>query len=144
MIVVFTLSTLWLIRMRGLWKLPDRKDWLWEKLVLVLLGGVMLSKSLIHFSVDVFPPCCVTWNQTMVRVMKTMAISFKRTCACTLVFSASNLAAGHCQLTPPLETPGNSQASLVILLWGHCSFLLGPGAHRFCLCLPRVCFHSHV
>ena len=26
------------------------------------------------------------------------------------------------------------------LPWGHCSFLLGPGAHRFCLCPPRVCF----
>ena len=26
----------------------------------------------------------------------------------------------------------------VSLLWGHCSFLLGPGAHRFCLCPLRV------
>ena len=40
----------------------------WEKLtegetVLVLMGGAMLSKSLIQFSVDgpsVFPPCCLT------------------------------------------------------------------------------------
>ena len=31
---------------------------------------------------------------------------------------------------PPLETPGHSWASLVSLLWGHCSFLLGPGAHK--------------
>ena len=29
----------------------------------------------------------------------------------------------------------------VSLLWDHCSFLLGPGAHtRFCLCPPRVYF----
>ena len=35
---------------------------------------------------------------------------------------------------PPPETPGHSQASLGHLLWCHCSFLLGPGAHRFCLC----------
>ena len=24
----------------------------------------------------------------------------------------------------------------VSLLWGHCSFLLGPGAHKFCVCVP--------
>ena len=24
----------------------------------------------------------------------------------------------------------------VSLLWGHCSFLLGPSVHRFCLCPP--------
>ena len=33
---------------------------------------------------------------------------------------------------------GHLQASLVSLLWGHWSFLLGPGVHRFCLCPPRV------
>ena len=26
------------------------------------------------------------------------------------------------------------------LLWGHCSFLLGPGAHKILLCPPKVCF----
>ena len=46
------LSALWLIRIRGLWKLPDGRDWLWGKLGLVLMGGAMLSKSLIQFSVD--------------------------------------------------------------------------------------------
>ena len=29
-----------------------------------------------------------------------------------------------------LETPGHSWASLGQSLWGHCSFLLGPGAHK--------------
>ena len=28
----------------------------------------------------------------------------------------------------------------VSLLWGHCSFLLDPGAHKVCLCPPRICF----
>ena len=46
------LSALWWIRIRGLWKLPDRRDWLWGKLGLVLMGGSMLSKSLIQFSVN--------------------------------------------------------------------------------------------
>ena len=37
---------------RGLWKLPDGRDWLWGNLGLVLMSGAMLSKSLIQFSVD--------------------------------------------------------------------------------------------
>ena len=32
---------------------------------------------------------------------------------------------------PLLETPGHSGQVWVSLLWGHCSFLLGPGAHKF-------------
>ena len=38
--------------LRGLWKLPDGKEWLRGKLGLVQMGGAMLSKSLIQFSVD--------------------------------------------------------------------------------------------
>ena len=45
-------------------------------------------------------------------------------------FSAPSPAAGHRQPTPPPETPRHSQASLGSLLWGHCSFLLGPGVHK--------------
>ena len=48
--MVFILLALWWIR--GLWKLPDGRDWLWGKQCLVLMGGVMLSNSLIQFSVD--------------------------------------------------------------------------------------------
>ena len=46
------LSALWWIRVRGLWKLPDGRDWLWGELGLVLMGGAFLSKSVIQFSVD--------------------------------------------------------------------------------------------
>ena len=39
-----------------------------------------------------------------------------------------------CSWPPPTHTSagdsGHSRASLVSLLWGHCSFLLGPGAHK--------------
>ena len=52
MIVVFSLSALWWRRIRGLWELPDGRDWLRGKLGLVLMSGAMLSKSLIQFSVD--------------------------------------------------------------------------------------------
>ena len=52
LIVVFILSALWWIRIRNLCKLPDGKDWLWEKLGLALVGRALLSTSLIQFSVD--------------------------------------------------------------------------------------------
>ena len=43
--MVFSLSALWWRRLRDLWKLPDGRDWLREKLGLVLMGRIMLSKS---------------------------------------------------------------------------------------------------
>jgi len=51
----------------------------WEKLVLVLMGGAILSKSLIWFSVDgkaVFPSRFLIWEQTMVEVMKIMEVKW--------------------------------------------------------------------
>ena len=74
----------------------------------------------------VFPSCCLTWDQTMVEVMKIMATSFKRSHACTAALSAPNPAAGHHWPTPLLETPGHSQASLGQSLVG--SLLLSPGS----------------
>jgi len=40
------------MKIRGLRKLPDGRDWLWGKLGLALVGKAMLSKSLIQFSAD--------------------------------------------------------------------------------------------
>ena len=45
-------SALWWRRTRGLWKLSNARDSLRGKLDLVLMGGAMLSKSLIQFSAD--------------------------------------------------------------------------------------------
>ena len=50
--MVFILSALWWIRIRGLWKLSDGRGWLCGKLGLFLVSGDMLSKSLIQFSID--------------------------------------------------------------------------------------------
>ena len=50
------------------------------KLGLVLMGGALLIKSLIQFSVDggsYVPSSLFTWGQTMVEVMKIMRTSFK-------------------------------------------------------------------
>ena len=88
----------------------------------------MLSKSLIQFSVDGWscvPSLLFTWSQTMVEVMKIMVISLKRSQAYTAIVHALKPGAGHHRSKYSLGTPGHSQASL---LWGHCSFLLGPGA----------------
>ena len=70
----------------------------------------------------------------MVEVMKLMETLFKRSSAHTAACCAPDPAAGHRRPTPLPETPGHSRASLVSLLWGHCSFLLGPVHTRFCMC----------
>ena len=53
--MVFILSALWSIR--GLWKLPDWRDWLRGKQGLVLMGGCMLSsvQSLSHVQLFATP-----------------------------------------------------------------------------------------
>ena len=92
----------------------------WERLTegklgLVLMGGAMLSKSLIQISVDgrgCVPSLLATWGQAMVEVIKTMATSFKRFHAHTGTLSAHSPVAGHHRSTPPLETLGHSQATL--------------------------------
>ena len=98
----------------------------------------MLSKSSIQFSVDgqgCVPSLLFDLRPNYGGIMKIMLTSFKRSCAHTVVFSAPDLAAGHCWPTSLPETPGHSQAGLGQSLVGHCSFLLGPGAHKFCVCV---------
>jgi len=119
----------WWRKVRGLWKLPDERDWLRGKLGLVLMHRAMLSKSLIQFSLDGWgcvPSLLFTLGQTMVEVVKVMATSFKRSHARTATLSAPNPAAGHCRPMPLLETLRHSQASLGQSLMG--SLLLFPGS----------------
>ena len=72
------------------------------------------------------PSLLLTWDQTMVEVMKIMVTSFKRSRGCTASLSAPDPAAGHHWPTPPPETPGHSRASLGQSLVG--SLLLSPGS----------------
>ena len=68
------------------------------KLGLVLMGGTMLSKSLIQFSVDGWgcvPSLLFDLGQATVEVMKIMVISFKRSHACPATLSSPSSAAGH-------------------------------------------------
>ena len=79
--------------------------------------------------------------------MKIMVTSLKRSHAHTVPLSAPDSAAGHLWPKPPprlLDTPGQVWVSL---LWGHCSFLLGPGVHKVLFvpskCLfPQLCVSS--
>ena len=150
-IVIFILPVLWWIRIRDLWKLPDGRDWLRVKLGLVLMFGAMLSKALIQFLLlggILFLPCCLIWGQSMVEVMKITVTSFEMSHAGfhtrTAAPNSLNPAAGHHWPTPLPETPGHSLEVWVSLLWGHCSFLVGPGAHKLLFVPPRVCFPSAV
>ena len=66
----------------------------------------------------------------MVEVMKIMATSFKRSHA---LLHSVPLTLKQAMVDPHLhqrllDMPSQVWASL---LWGHCSFLLGPGAHKF-------------
>ena len=87
------------------------RDWLRGRLDLVLMGGavsVNLSSNFQLMAGTVFPPCYLTWGQTMVEVMKKMVTSFKRSCADTAALSAPDPAASHPRSMPLPETPGHS------------------------------------
>ena len=103
----------------------------------------MLSKPLIQFSVggwSCVPSLIFTWGQTMVEIMKIMVTSFKRSHAGTVALSAPNPAAGHRQPTPLPEILDTRGHVWVSFLWGHCSFLLGPGAHNVVFVLSKRLF----
>ena len=112
------------------------------------MGGAMLSKSLIQFSVDGWrcvPSLLFTWGQTMVEVMKIMAPPSTGPMHALLhsVPLTLHQAIANPRLRQrPLDTHGQVWVSL---LWGHCSFLLGSGEHKVLLMPSKsLCFLSHV
>ena len=84
----------------------------------------------------VFPPCFSTWDQTMVAVMKKMVTSFKRSHALSAAqwpWPCSRPPLTHASARNSWTLTGKSGSDLwgdLWLLWGHCSFLLGPGAPK--------------
>ena len=118
------------------------------KLGLVLMGGAMLSKSLILFSIDGWG--CVPSLLFDLRPNYggghegKGCLLQKVPCTHCCAFSAPSPAAGHHQPTSPPETPRHSQASLGSHLWGHCSFLLGPGVHKVLFAPSKSLFPSPV
>ena len=97
------------------------------------MGGAVLSKSFIQFSVDGWG--CVLFLLFDLRPNygggnKDNGDLSKRSLAPTVALSDPNPAASHCWPTPPPETPDTHRQVWFSLLWGHCSFLLGPGMHK--------------
>ena len=95
------------------------------------MGRIMLSKSLIQFSVDGWscvPSLLFPWVHTKVEVMKIMVTSLKWSHACTATLNAPNPGAGNHRPTPRWRLLDTHRPVWVSLLYDHCSFLLGPGA----------------
>ena len=145
--MVFIMSVLWWIRIRGLWKLPDVRDWVWRTLSLVLMGGVMISKSLIQFSVDGWG--CVP------SLLFGLKPNYGRGNGSNGDLLQKALGQHRCIQSPwawgrPLWTHTSAGDSWTLtvksssVLWGHCFFLLGPGVHKVWSVPPRVCFPSPV
>ena len=93
----------------------------------------MLSKSLIQFSVDGWgcvPSLLFDLGPNYVEVMKIMVTSFKRSCVHTAALSAPDPAAGHHYPRLCRRHLDTHAQVWVSLLWRHCSFFLGPDAHK--------------
>ena len=75
----------------------------------------------------------------MVEVMKIMATSFKRSHALlhSVPLTLQQATANQHLCRRPLDT---HRQVWVSLLWGHCSFLLGPGAYMFLFVLSKSLF----
>ena len=70
---------------------------MWGNLGLILMGGA--SKSLIQFLIDgrgSVPSLLFVLTMVGVMVAMVMVTSFKRTCACIVVFSAPDPISGQC------------------------------------------------
>ena len=97
----------------------------------------------------VFPPCCLTWDQTTVEVMKIKATSFKGTLyVCTVALSAPDPQQATTDPCICWRLLGSHGQVWVSLFWGHCSFLLGPGAHKVLFVpskslFPQSCVNSN-
>ena len=93
----------------------------------------MLSNSLIQFSIDgqgYVPSLLFDLRPNCGEVMKIMVTCFKRSHVCTAALSALTLqqaTTDPCLCWRLLDT---HRQVWVSLFWGHCSFLLGPGAHK--------------
>ena len=141
----FLLSAFWWRRIRGLWKLPDGRGWLGGKLVLVLMGGPMLRKSLIQFSVD--GQSCVSFMLFALRPSygrgnedNGNATSFKRSWI-QCPWSCSRPLSTYASTRDTWTLTGKS-GSVTCGVTASFSWVL---VHtRFCLCPPRACFPSTV
>ena len=113
--------------------------WTERKLGLVLIGGAMLSKSLIQFAVagwDCVPSLLFDLRPNYGWGNEDNGTFFKRSRACTTAHSAPNPAAGHLLTHPStvdswMDTHGQVWVNL---LWCHWFFLLGSWCTQDLVC----------
>ena len=142
--MIFILSALWW--RRGLWKVPDGRDWLRGKLDLALVGEAVFSKSWIQFSVDgkdCVPSLLLDLRPNYCGGDEDNGDLLQKVRAHSAAFSALTLKQATADPHLHRRLLGTHGHIGVSFLWGHCSFLLDPCA-RFYSCLPRVCFPSPV
>ena len=151
------LSALWWRRLTGLCKFPDGKDWFWEELGLALVGRALLSKTLIQLSADGWGctlsliVCGLSWQPrgskgSMVGLMTTSK-AYSKGGLPRLLLPVPHFfwwaPADPCLHRRLFNTCRWFWSSL---LWGHCSFPLGLGAHETLfvpfkseVCFPQSC-----
>ena len=131
-----------LIRIKILWKLPDGRDWLG----LVLMGGAMLSKSLIQFPVERWGcvPSLFDLRPNYGRDNEENGDLIQKV-LCT-----------HCHTqcfwprSSPLLTRASAKDSWTLsgksgsVLWGHSSSFLAPVAHKVFFKIFQARFQQYV
>ena len=123
------------IRIRGLWKPPDGKNWLWGTLGLVLMDRAMLSIIFCWWvglcSLPVVWPKAKQWegygNGNLLQ---------KGLCQHCCIQCPYRVA-GHCHPGLHWRFLDTQRQVLISLMSGHYFFLLGPGAHRFVCALQE-------
>ena len=97
------------------------------------MGGAMINKALIQFSVvgwSCSPSLLFTCDQTMVEVVKIMVTSSKGPMYRLLHSVLPTLQQATADPRLCWRLLDTHRQVWVSLLWGHCSFLLGPVVHK--------------
>ena len=134
--MVFILSSLWWIRIRGLWKLPDGRDWLRGIWVLLWWVGPC---SVIQFSSD--GRGCVPSQYFGLRLnygrcsggngdLLQKDLCQHAVAPSTVVFSAPILRLATVNPHLRWRLLDTHKQVWLSVSWGHCSFLLAPSAHK--------------
>ena len=129
------------IRIRGLWRLPHGRDWLWKNLGLVLMGGAMLTKSLIQFFSH--------WQGCLPSLLFGLRPNYGRGNGSNGDLLQKGLCQRCCVQCPQQATVHSCVHQRLLdthkqvwlsLLWGRYSFLLGPGVHKVLFVPTRSLF----
>ena len=108
--------------------------------VIAPFSWVLVCTSFCLYPPRIYFPSPVCSGSSMVELMKILATSFKRSHACTVLLNPPDPAAGHHQPCLCWRLLDAHRQVWVSLLWGQCSFLLGPDAHKILFVSSRSLF----